>query len=124
MKSAPFWDLLYAADADVVLNGHNHNYSHWLPMDNEGNFDLERGITQFIAGTGGRNLNDFGAPSTKPNTFLTGQSDEFGVLQMTLAPDRIRLPVREHARIRVDLHRPGQRDLPLVSFRRGAGGGP
>jgi acid phosphatase type 7 len=84
MRSAPFWNLLYAAGADVVLNGHNHNYSHWLPMDDEGNFDPDNGITQFIAGTGGRNLNDFGAPSTKPNTFLTGQTDEFGILRMTL----------------------------------------
>ena len=86
LKSAPFWNLLYAADADVILNGHNHNYSHWLPMDDEGNFDAERGITQFVAGTGGRNLNDFGAVSTRPVTFLTGQTDEFGILEMTLHP--------------------------------------
>jgi hypothetical protein len=86
LKSAPFWHLLYAAGADVVLNGHNHNYSHWLPMDDEGNFDPRHGITQFVTGTGGRNLNDFGAVSTKPATFLTGQTDEFGILQMTLHP--------------------------------------
>jgi acid phosphatase type 7 len=86
LKSAPFWSLLYDADADVVLNGHNHNYSHWLPMDDEGNYDPARGVTQFIAGTGGRNLNELGSVSTKPATFLTGQDDEFGVLSMTLHP--------------------------------------
>ena len=84
--SAPFWRLLYAAGADVVLNGHNHNYSHWLPMDAAGNFDPDHGITQFIAGTGGRNLNAFGGPQTRPSTFLTGQSDEFGFLELTLHP--------------------------------------
>jgi hypothetical protein len=86
LKSAPFWELLYAGGADVVLNGHNHNYSRWLPMDPDGGFDPTHGITQFIVGTGGRNLNDFGGPQTKPVTFLTGQTDEFGILEMTLHP--------------------------------------
>ncbi len=86
LKTKPFWDLLYAAGADVVLNGHNHNYSHWLPMDPSGEFDPENGITQFIAGSGGRNLNGFGGPKTKPATFLTGQSSGFGFLEMTLHP--------------------------------------
>jgi hypothetical protein len=85
-KTKPFWDLLYAAGADVVLNGHNHNYSHWLPMDPEGNYDPANGITQFIVGTGGRNLNDFGGPKTEPATFLTGESSEFGILELALHP--------------------------------------
>jgi hypothetical protein len=79
-----FWDLLYAAGADVVLNGHNHNYSRWKPMDPTGFVDATNGITQFIVGTGGRNLNDFGALSTKPSTFVTGQTDSFGFLRLTL----------------------------------------
>jgi hypothetical protein len=86
LKSAPFWDLLYAGGADVVLNGHNHNYSHWLPMDPTGAYDPEHGITQFIVGTGGRNLNGFGGPKTRPITFLTGESKEFGILSLTLHP--------------------------------------
>ncbi len=86
LRTAPFWDLLYAGGADMVLNGHNHNYSRWLPMNSSGVYDPKRGITQSIAGTGGRNLNDFGGPQTKPITFLKGQSSEFGVLELTLHP--------------------------------------
>ena len=35
LRTKPFWDLLSAADADVVLSGHNHNYRRWKPMDAE-----------------------------------------------------------------------------------------
>lgn len=83
-KSAPFWTLLYDNGADVVLSGHNHNYSRWLPMDAEGRFDPRRGMVQFVSGAGGRNLNAFGGPQTRPATFATGQSAEFGILELTL----------------------------------------
>jgi acid phosphatase type 7 len=84
-RSKPFWDLLAAADADVVLSGHNHNYSRWKPMDANGHAD-PNGIRQFIVGSGGRNLNGFGSKSTKPSTFATGWAGGFGFLQLTLHP--------------------------------------
>jgi len=68
----------------VVLAGHNHNYSRWLPMDDELAYDRERGIVQFIVGSGGRNLNDLGAASTRPDTFATGFDDGFGFLALRL----------------------------------------
>ena len=36
---APFWDALYEADADLVLNGHDHNYERFAPQDPDGNRD-------------------------------------------------------------------------------------
>lgn len=87
LRTAPFWDLLYDAGADVVLSGHNHNYSRWQPMDKNLQYDPERGIVQFISGTGGRNLNGLGSKSTRPATFATGQASEFGILELTLHPD-------------------------------------
>ena len=30
---APFWDALYAAGADVVVNGHEHDYERFAPQD-------------------------------------------------------------------------------------------
>lgn len=86
-RSEPLWNLLYEHDADLVLTGHDHNYSRWLPADAEGDLDLDRGIVQFIAGTGGRNLNDVGNFHTRPLIFATGQSDEFGFLELTLRED-------------------------------------
>lgn len=85
LRAKPFWDLLSAAHADVVLSGHNHNYSRWKPMDANLAADPS-GIRQFIAGSGGRNLNNLGSASTRPSTFARGWAGGFGYLEMTLHP--------------------------------------
>jgi hypothetical protein len=87
LRTKPFWDALVSAGADVVLAGHNHNYSRWKPMDASLRLDREHGIRQFIVGSGGRNLNDFGGPQTKPSTFATGWSGGFGFLRLRLRDD-------------------------------------
>jgi hypothetical protein len=85
-RTEPLWNLLYRRGADVVLTGHDHNYSRWMPADVRGRFDPVRGITQYTIGTGGRNLNGFGNFHTRPETFVRGQADAFGFLQMRLEP--------------------------------------
>ena len=77
----PFWDLLYHAGADVVINGHDHNYERFAPQDAEGRADPERGIRGFVVGTGGRSLYEFGPPM--PNSEVR-QSTTYGVLKLTL----------------------------------------
>ena len=47
------WEVLYEADTDVVLSGHEHNYERFAPQDPEGNAEPSRGIRQFVVGTGG-----------------------------------------------------------------------
>jgi calcineurin-like phosphoesterase family protein len=42
-----FWKALSAAGADVVLVGHDHHYESFAP---------DRGIREFVVGTGGRSL--------------------------------------------------------------------
>jgi acid phosphatase type 7 len=49
----PFWQALYAAGADLVLNGHVHNYQRFAPRDPAGHTDSANGIREIIAGTGG-----------------------------------------------------------------------
>ena len=83
-RSAPLYKLLYRHGADVLLAGHNHNYSRWMPADPRGRFDPQRGITQYVVGTGGRNLNEFGNFHTQPEIFVRGQADAFGFLQLRL----------------------------------------
>jgi hypothetical protein len=51
-----FWQLLYDHNADLVLNGHDHLYAHYRPLDPSGNFDPHKGIREFIVGTGGETL--------------------------------------------------------------------
>jgi hypothetical protein len=74
------WDDLYAANADVVVNGHQHDYERMAPMDPAGNRDDARGIRQFNSGVGG---DSYIQPTVRhPNSETWGT--DFGVLRLTL----------------------------------------
>jgi hypothetical protein len=77
----PFWDVLYAAGADVILNGHDHHYERFLPLNPQGGLDTTRGITQFIVGTGGVGGVTF--PGTHANSAIKNGAT-WGVLRLTL----------------------------------------
>ena len=80
----PLWQALYAANADVIIGGHDHDYERFAPQGPDGTADPKRGIREFVVGTGGKNHRPFGA--TKPNSELRDAS-AFGVLKLTLKPD-------------------------------------
>jgi hypothetical protein len=82
---AAFWRALYAANADVILVGHDHDYERFAPQTPNGVRDVRRGIREFVVGTGGRNLRDFDA--TAPNSELRYRTT-FGILALTLRPTR------------------------------------
>jgi hypothetical protein len=78
-----WWKLLYQHHATLVLNGHDHVYSRFAPMDPAGNAD-PGGIREFIVGTGGESL-DTVLPDT-PN--LQAWADQYyGVMKLTLKAD-------------------------------------
>jgi len=79
----PGWAALYAAGADVVVNGHSHNYERFAPQTANGVADPEQGIRQFIVGTGGGAIHAFG--TIQPNSEVRN-SGTFGVLKLTLHP--------------------------------------
>jgi 3',5'-cyclic AMP phosphodiesterase CpdA len=74
------WRLLYNAGAELVLNGHDHDYERFAPQDADGHADT-RGIREFVVGTGGASLYDRTSP--KPNA-EAWDNRTFGVLQLTL----------------------------------------
>ena len=74
------WRLLYAAGADVILNGNDHLYERFAPQDPNGRLDPSLGIRQFTVGTGGAELHGFGTPAA--NSQVRGS--EYGVLKLTL----------------------------------------
>lgn len=76
------WRLLYAAGAEVVLCGHDHLYERFAPMTPDGMVDLERGVRQFIVGTGGATLYDLGPPHPASEA----GAKVYGVLELTLRP--------------------------------------
>ena len=52
-KMRDAWALLYAAGAELVLSGHDHDYERFAPQDANGVLDRARGMRQFVVGTGG-----------------------------------------------------------------------
>ena len=76
-----FWRDLYAAGADVVLNGHDHDYERFAPQDPSGGSDLARGVREFVVGTGGKNHYRF--LTLQPNSQVR-DATTFGVLELTL----------------------------------------
>ena len=79
-----FWNILYKAKADVILNGHMHTYERFAPQHPNGSLDPVNGIVQFTVGTGGKNLND---KVVKPRAnSVANQATEYGVLEMSLNP--------------------------------------
>ena len=78
----PFWNDLYAAHADVVLNGHKHNYQRLTKLDPSGKPD-PNGIREWVVGTGGddHSLGSKLFPGTEAS-----DGKHFGILTMTLHP--------------------------------------
>lgn len=81
---APFWRALYAAGADLVINGHDHDYERFGLQDPNGRSDGARGIREFVVGTGGAALRVF--PTTQPNSQLRAAVSH-GVIQLVLHAD-------------------------------------
>jgi hypothetical protein len=77
----PFWDDLYAVRADIVINGHEHNYQRSAKQTPAGQA-IANGIREFVVGTGGKGLY---ALQTTPDPNLDfAQDDSFGTLRLTL----------------------------------------
>lgn len=77
------FQLLYEAGAEVVVNGHEHNYQRFAPQTADGVADPERGIREFIVGTGGRGVGGTNTPVPNREVFYA-RSGGFGVLKLTL----------------------------------------
>jgi hypothetical protein len=109
ITSGAWWQLLYDAGADLVLNGHDHLYARYAPVrpyfnssDTSvtgvtgtwlGTSDPNRGIREFIVGTGGETLDTVVSAPSSPTDydgtfnqqFLQAASGNYwGVMALTL----------------------------------------
>ena len=79
----PFWSLLHAAGAEVVVNGHDHDYERFA-MLRPGGTRSSTGIRQFVVGTGGGSLRPFA--EIQPNSIVRIRST-YGVIRLVLRSD-------------------------------------
>lgn len=80
----PFWEALYAAGVELVINGHAHTYERFAPQNPRLEADPHFGIRQIVAGTGGHPLLRLGDPHA--NSEVQGRAH--GVLVLELHADR------------------------------------
>lgn len=79
------WRALYEGGVDVVLQGHDHHYERFAPLDAVGRLDRERGIRSFVVGTGGAPSYDMPG---EPRPHSEAIADEVrGVLRMVFHRD-------------------------------------
>jgi Calcineurin-like phosphoesterase len=74
------WKVLQEFGADVVVNGHDHDYERFAPQDAEGKAD-PRGIREFVVGTGGGGVYEF--KRIRPNSEIRFYK-AYGVIKFTL----------------------------------------
>jgi hypothetical protein len=68
------WNAAVSAGVELVLNGHDHNYERFAPV---------QGTRQFVVGTGGVNTRSFASVQAGSEVRLTGNANQ-GVLLLDL----------------------------------------
>jgi 3',5'-cyclic AMP phosphodiesterase CpdA len=76
------WRALYAANAELVLNSHDHDYERFAAQTPTGRLDPDRGLVEIVAGTGGRSHYDF--ETIRANS-LVRDNTTYGVLRIVLS---------------------------------------
>ncbi|MET9950868.1 discoidin domain-containing protein [Streptomyces sp. NPDC006339] len=76
--SKAVWRILYAAKADLVLNGHDHHYERFAPQDPDGRATPD-GIVEIVGGMGG--AEPYPIETVQPNS-QKRISGPYGVLKL------------------------------------------
>jgi hypothetical protein len=77
------WEAAVTAGAEIVLNGHDHNYERFEPMDAKGDLRAD-GTVEFVSGNGGHHLRGLDDRQPHSAAAITGKP---GVLFLTLRAD-------------------------------------
>ena len=83
----PIWALLAQHKVDIVLNGHDHDYQRWMPLDGAGN-PSPAGVTEIIVGSGGHGIQGFTKSDPRMVTGFDSSTKPppFGALRLDLTP--------------------------------------
>ncbi|WP_299444635.1 DNRLRE domain-containing protein [uncultured Phycicoccus sp.] len=83
-RMSAIWSLLRQHDVTLVLNGHDHQYQHWMPLGADQQPDPQ-GVVQMVAGAGGHSSQ--GVQSTDARVVESAQA--YGALRLEVYPERI-----------------------------------
>jgi acid phosphatase type 7 len=82
-KVQSLWQALYNAQAELVINGHDHSYERFAMMNANGQA-VSTGLREIVAGTGGSGHTGFG---TILSASRVRNGSTYGVLKLTLRSD-------------------------------------
>lgn len=80
---AAIWALLAQNGVTIVLNGHDHDYQRWLPLDAAGQ-PSPNGITEFVVGSGGHGLQKIKQTDNRVAFSYAASPTAFGALLLQL----------------------------------------
>jgi hypothetical protein len=78
------WTLLAQYGVTIVLNGHDHDYQRWVPLDGSGN-PSPGGITEFVVGSAGHGIQDIVNTDSRVAYSNDTTPAAFGVLLLQLS---------------------------------------
>jgi hypothetical protein len=79
-NTAGIWQILAHDKVTLVLNGHDHDYQRWVPMDENGN-PSSTGTTEIVDGSGGHGHQ---AQVTTDSRLAASDFTHFGALRLSL----------------------------------------
>lgn len=77
------WALMAQYRVDIVLNGHDHDYQRWVPLNGAGQPD-PNGVTEFVAGAAGHGVQAQTQSDSRVAAFNFTNPTAFGVLLFQL----------------------------------------
>ncbi len=85
----PIWALLVQDKVDLVLNGHDHDYQRWVPLNASGTPDPTNGITEFVVGSSGHGIQTFTSTDSRVAKAFDSKTSPapFGALRLKLYSD-------------------------------------
>lgn len=79
-RMSAIWRILYDAGVELAIAGHDHIYERFAPMTPDGAPDEERGVRQFVVGTGG--FKPYEPRERQPNSQVIRRAT--GVIKLSL----------------------------------------
>jgi hypothetical protein len=77
------WSLLAQYKVPIVLNGHDHDYQRWVPLDGNGQ-PSPTGVTEFVVGSAGHGIQKFLHTDSRVAYANDTQPAAFGILLLQL----------------------------------------
>ncbi len=79
------WQLMAQHHVTLILNGHDHEYQRWVPLDGNGN-PSATGMTEIITGTGGHSITPFVTSDSRVAAKYSAGTATYGALRLVLNP--------------------------------------